>query len=228
MIKTVVVSLLVGFLSFAAVFVQGDEPGGLPMPTDFDGVYPGMSVGELLEIRPSATVPVMDQHSRAQLVDTTDPNQSLQEYVPVDSAFGLSMIAAYTFLEGGLKHMLLIWTGPMTQIREHRRGFISQSLNIWGQEYESRVTELEPGTPHQHLAPLLVWSRENAVVAVVCTSENPDKQLEAGTFMINVFAQDYDPAANALIGKDVDADIRDGLFQGIGISPEDESVKSED
>ena len=200
----------------------------LDMPRGFEGIYLEMPVKELLQIRPNVSIHPMERDSSIEQVDSTKLNQSLYEFVEKDSLFGLNMFAMYVFRDGELKNMLVIWTGAINEVRKYRVNFVASCEKRWGTNYQRRVVKIQPNTRIEHLAPLLLWEKGNAIVTAVCTSEYEDKALEAGVFMINIFSQDDKEMLNKFSGETTDENTRIKLFQNIGISPQEKDTTSKE
>ena len=219
MIKRILIVLAV--LSLLSI---GTDAGifarkSVKMPEGFEGIYLGMPIKDFLEIRPKANVDPMNRYSPDQKVDLTKPNQSLSELGKNDPLYGLSMAGMYTFRDGKLKNLLLIWVGKIDDIRRHRGNFISSCHKRWGTDYQKKILKLEPKKKNEHLAPVLVWEKENIMIAVVCTSEYDDKTLKEGGFEIILFSKDDKETMGILTGEKVEESVHNKLFRGIGITP---------
>lgn len=203
-----------------SMFLSGISAGEstnklIEMPEGFKRIYLGMSIREFLEVRPNARP--SNRYAPDKTVDLTKENQSLNELVKNDPLYKLTMLGLYTFRGGKLKNVALIWGGDMGEIRKYRTTFVSSCTKIWGDSFQRRILKLEPGTKEEHLAPLLLWEKDNIRIAAACTSEYEDKDLKEGAFTISLFPMDDKEAVAAVAGERVSKNIQNNLFEKIGI-----------
>ncbi len=217
MLKQIFVVFTITLL-FLCDIAAGESREVLVMPKDFEGISIGMALPDFLKIRPQVRPGGLGP-THEQKVDVTKPNQSLSEGIENDPLFSLSMIGMYSFRDGKLKHMIIIWVGDIEKIRKHRPDFLSSCEKRWGTDYQKKIKKIEPKTKNEHLAPLLLWQKGNTMIAVVCTSEYEDKTLKEGAFMINLFSKDDKEIMGIFAGEEVDKNVRSKLFDNIGITP---------
>ena len=204
------------------MFLSGADAGNfskesIRMPKGFEGIYLGMSIKELLEVRPNMRP--SNRYSPDQKVDIAKLNQSTDELVKNDPLYGLNMVAMYVFRDGKLKNMLITWVGDINDIRKQRGNFISSCCKRWGVHYQKRVLKLQPKRKNEHLSPLLLWQKGNMIIAAGYTSKHENKALKKGAFTINLFSKNDQEAMAIFAGEKVDKSVRSKLFHGIEIVP---------
>lgn len=194
------------FLILTGADAESSAEGSLRMPEGFEGIYLGMSIEELLKIRPKVNVNPKD-------------SQLLEESTEVDSLYGLVMFGTYVFEDGKLVNALLVWAGDMEKIRKYRRDFLSFSIKRWGRNFQKKIVTQRPDTKDEHLMPVLLWYKGNTAIAAACTSEYEDKELMQGVFVIQLFSK-YDTGIINFYDRDedkIDENGRNKLFDRIGL-----------
>jgi hypothetical protein len=227
MLKYILILLMATGIFVSDVAAEEINKQLVEMPEGFEGIYLGISIKELLKIRPKANLDPMDRYSPSQEIDVTKPNQTLGEFTKGDPLFGLNMVSMYVFRDGKLKNMLLTWVGDISHVRKHREKFVSSCSKRWGTDYQKKIIKFEPKKKNEHLAPLLLWQVGNTIIAAVCTSEYEDKSLEEGAFMISMFSKNDRETLAAFAGEKVHKSLRDKLFLKIGIAPSSKSKESQ-
>lgn len=217
MLRNISVCLIVMIIAGIVIADEESKRKTVPMPEGFKGVFIGMSLPDFLKIRPQIHPGGLGP-THEQKIDITKPNQSLSEGVESDPIFGLSFLGMYSFENGKLKSLSLIWGGNIKNVRAYRSVFISSCKKRWGSNFQRRVIKLEPETEDEHLAPLLLWEKGNTIIATVCILEG-DKNLKEGGFEIILFSKNDKEFITALAGEKVEGSVRDKLFEGIGIFP---------
>lgn len=201
-----------------SMFLSGADAGNFSkesvrMPEGFEGIYLGMSIKELLEVRPNMRP--SNRYSPDQKVDLAKLNQSTDELVKNDPLYGLNMVAMYVFRDGKLKNMLITWVGDITNIRKDRWKFISSCHKRWGPDYQKKILKLQPKRKNEHLAPVLLWQKGNTMIVAVCTFGHHGKKLKEGAFTINLFLKSDKELLKLFAGEKVSKSVRDKLFQEV-------------
>ena len=146
MLKNIFICLVVMIILNNVIADEEVKKETVPMPEGFEGIYLGMSIEELFKIRPRVTidsVTAMHIGSLDQKIDTTKPNQTLEESSESDSVFGLNMLAMYPFRDGKLKSALIGWTGDINHIKKHHKAFVSSCIKRWGSDYQKKILKQE-------------------------------------------------------------------------------------
>jgi len=204
---------LVAFVS--SVGAQEGHQEVVAMPDGFTGIHLGMSVQELVRLRPGAFP--SHRKSQTERVDITRPNQTLKELSQKDPQYRLVMLVSYSVREGTLKSVVFMWAGEMPAIVKQRPAFLSGCLNRWGSGFVKRVIKQYPNTDQEHFAPLLLWEKGKSMVSAVCTPHFEHKPLERGSFTVCLFYKDDAEVARFSAGEEADQAILDKLFSSIGI-----------
>jgi len=204
--------LLVGlFLTISVLFAQGNQ---LNMPKGFQGIYHGMSLVEFLKIRPNVRVNPM-KTGRYEKADITKLNQTLEEGIKNMPFEGGEMLGLYSFKEGRLDTLVVIWEGAFEKMRDLSNQFVKERINNWGRDFEAKVV-----VRGETQMPALIWKKNKVLIGVNCSAE----PLEGKGFIVMSLSSLGDPfSLTVLQEKTVDARAKKMLFEKIGVQIQEEN-----
>jgi len=219
--------LLITLLGATSVALAQQTNSGLPMPKRFEGIRLGMSMEELVKLRPQVTS-VWHKTPEGK-VDLTRTNETLNEfYRGFDPEWGelgstndldiAGAVGNYEFRDGKLRKFNFAWFGDVEKITKHQNEFLSSCVRLWDNSYERHAITVERGSEFEQVVPVLLWKKGDTAIALVCGGRwQVGKPL--GFFSLNVFPT-RDSSILALYEcEKFDPEVINKLFEGIGTKP---------
>lgn len=211
-------------VSLFAAGVSCQEPNLFSSHSDwnkgFESLRIGMTVAELLALRPDAKVSEFDKADmRADDPRVVDLDRS--EYIKNVPAEGVNLVARYTITDQKLEEIIFIWVGPFEVIKTLRASFVRFCMDNFGKDFQPVAMEQNANGPERHIAPLMCWNVGRLSVSASCTPDTEGMPLEHGA--LSLAAEPENEKAFPHIAKQksaekgIDDAARRRVFQAAGI-----------
>lgn len=219
--------LLITLLAVAPVALAQQTNSGVPMPKRFEGIRLGMSMEELVKLRPQV-ISVWHKTPEGK-VDLTRTNQTLDEFYrgfdpewgelgPTNDLIMAGTLGSYEFRDGKLLSFSFTWIGNAEKITKCQNEFLSSCVRLWGNSYERRAMTQGRGSEYEQVVPVLLWKKGDTAIALTCgVRGRVDEPLRL--FSLDVFPTSQSSSLALYEREKFDPEVINKLFEGIGIKP---------